>query len=106
MTSAPMSASMSVHVGPAMTCVRSITFNPANGPITYTCLFLSSQTMLQANRPSRVDIAKPRRDVDPSDDGFTALLRDSIEILIDGAEVTHCDLPPSWLHPSLSSAVS
>jgi hypothetical protein len=39
-----------VHVGPAMTCVRSITFNPANGPIIYTCLFLSSQTMLQANR--------------------------------------------------------
>ena len=32
-TSAPMSASMSVHVGPAMTCVRSTTFSPANGPM-------------------------------------------------------------------------
>src|SRR5947209_6799048 len=32
-TSAPISASMSVHVGPAMTWVRSITFNPASGPI-------------------------------------------------------------------------
>src|SRR5258707_1375020 len=33
MTSAPMSASISVQVGPAMTCVRSTTFNPDRGPI-------------------------------------------------------------------------
>src|SRR5436190_23284647 len=33
MTSAPMSASISVHVGPAMTWVRSTTFNPDRGPI-------------------------------------------------------------------------
>src|SRR6476660_925747 len=33
MTSAPMSASISVQVGPAMTCVRSTTFNPDKGPI-------------------------------------------------------------------------
>src|SRR5258705_12756673 len=33
MTSAPMSASISVHVGPAMTCVRSTTFIPLRGPI-------------------------------------------------------------------------
>src|SRR5262249_33129937 len=32
-TSAPMSASMSVHVGPAIMWVRSITFNPASGPM-------------------------------------------------------------------------
>src|ERR1700726_2002322 len=28
-----MSASISVQVGPAMTCVRSTTFNPVRGPI-------------------------------------------------------------------------
>src|SRR6188472_3608611 len=33
MTSAPMSASMSVQVGPAITCVRSTTFSPVNGPV-------------------------------------------------------------------------
>ena len=33
-TSAPMSASMSVQVGPAMTWVRSITFRPSSGPIS------------------------------------------------------------------------
>src|SRR6266568_6740974 len=32
MTSAPMSASMRVQVGPAMTWVRSMTFKPDNGP--------------------------------------------------------------------------
>src|SRR5262245_12575180 len=32
MTSAPMSASISVQVGPAMTWVRSTTFRPASGP--------------------------------------------------------------------------
>ena len=35
MTSAPMSASMSVQVGPAITCVRSTTFNPVSGPIRF-----------------------------------------------------------------------
>ena len=34
MTSAPMSASISVQVGPAITCVRSTTFNPESGPIS------------------------------------------------------------------------
>src|SRR5262244_3512940 len=38
MTSAPMSASISVQVGPAMTCVRSITRKPVNGPIGQSCL--------------------------------------------------------------------
>ena len=33
MTSAPMSASISVQVGPAITCVRSTTFSPVNGPV-------------------------------------------------------------------------
>src|SRR3954447_17608698 len=33
MTSAPMSASISVQVGPAITCVRSTTFSPLRGPI-------------------------------------------------------------------------
>src|SRR5262245_695528 len=37
MTSAPISASISVQVGPAMTCVRSITFKPVNGPIGRSC---------------------------------------------------------------------
>ena len=37
MTSAPMSASISVQVGPAMTCVKSITFKPVNGPIGQSC---------------------------------------------------------------------
>src|SRR6516165_6007601 len=37
MTSAPKSASISVQVGPAMTCVRSITFKPVNGPIERSC---------------------------------------------------------------------
>src|SRR4051812_30023234 len=32
-TSAPMSASINVQVGPAITCVRSTTFNPVSGPI-------------------------------------------------------------------------
>jgi hypothetical protein len=32
-TSAPMSASMSVQVGPAITWVRSTTFSPASGPM-------------------------------------------------------------------------
>src|SRR5919199_2796503 len=36
-TSAPMSASMSVQVGPAMTWVRSMTFNPLRGPMLDSC---------------------------------------------------------------------
>ena len=37
MTSAPISASISEQVGPAMTCVKSITFKPVNGPIGQSC---------------------------------------------------------------------
>src|SRR5882724_6384352 len=40
MTSAPMSASISVQVGPAMTCVRSTTFNPLRGPIVSPAILL------------------------------------------------------------------
>src|SRR6187399_1402889 len=40
MTSAPMSASISVQVGPAMTCVRSTTFNPLRGPMVSPAILL------------------------------------------------------------------
>src|SRR5712664_2916071 len=40
MTSAPMSASINVQVGPAMTCVRSTTFNPLRGPIVSAAILL------------------------------------------------------------------
>src|SRR5712675_1886228 len=40
MTSAPMSASISVQVGPAMTCVRSTTFSPFRGPIVSPAISL------------------------------------------------------------------
>ncbi len=39
MTSAPMSASIRVQVGPAMTWVRSTTFRPASGPVRGALLF-------------------------------------------------------------------
>src|SRR5829696_6834444 len=55
MTSAPMSASIMVQVGPAMTWVRSITFKPLNGPI----IFLTISP--PAERRFRALLASPLR---------------------------------------------
>ena len=48
MTSAPMSASINVQVGPAMTCVRSITFIPAKGPMASHLNLVGSSLFLNA----------------------------------------------------------
>src|SRR5664280_2786987 len=64
MTSAPISASMSVQVGPAMTWVRSTIFNPASGPIgrpsmlvkrafTYSPAHCGWRLLRKASNPSR-----------------------------------------------------
>src|ERR1700720_992667 len=58
MTSAPMSASISVQVGPAMTCVRSTTFNPDRGPIVSPAILLFAYLRLFAGPLRRAFIEK------------------------------------------------
>src|SRR6202035_628644 len=56
MTSAPMSASISVQVGPAMTCVRSTTFSPLRGPIVALAILLFSSGLFAGPlRPTLVE---------------------------------------------------
>src|SRR3979411_1496058 len=57
MTSAPMSASISVQVGPAITCVRSTTFNPLKGPMVSPVILLWPGVRLFAG-PSRLALVE------------------------------------------------
>src|SRR6267142_2237728 len=55
MTSAPMSASISVQVGPAMTWVRSTTFNPLRGPIVAPAILFLLELFAAPLRPALVE---------------------------------------------------
>ena len=77
-TSAPMSASISVQVGPAMTWVRSITFRPSSGPIgasncaaalRLTVRMPSTKLSFPAARPSASLVRSARASAVPRHDG-------------------------------------